>query len=84
MVRFFQSFGFQAADSGVEPGFEKIAIYGKPSSYEFTHVACQQADGTWSSKLGIGRDISHDDLDCLAGDVLDEYGSVLVFMKWPI
>jgi hypothetical protein len=85
MVSFFQSFGFEAcgSDSTLDPGFEKIAIYGN-HSYEFTHVACQQPDGTWSSKLGKGRDIIHATLECLQGDTRDEYGSIVVLMKWTI
>jgi hypothetical protein len=85
MVAFFRSFGFDPCgfDASVEPGFEKIALYAK-NAFEFAHVACQQGDGTWTSKLGQGRDITHETLQCLEGNHLDEYGSVVVIMKWPI
>ncbi len=86
MVAFFRSFGFETCllDKSLEPGVDKIALYRKNGTVEFSHVACQQPDGTWSSKLGKGRDISHDTLECLEGDVLDEYGTVAVIMKWAI
>ncbi len=86
MVNFFRSFGFQQCgqDGSLETGFEKIAIYGNPSSMTFTHVACQQSDGSWSSKLGLGHDIIHPDLDCLTGNRLSEYGAVILYMKWQI
>jgi hypothetical protein len=84
MVRFFRSFGFEPCnlDGTVEPGVDKIALYRKNGTVEFSHVACQQTDGTWTSKLGKGRDISHDNLECLEGNTLDEYGTVAVIMKW--
>jgi hypothetical protein len=75
-VRVFELDGYKETDSGkYQRGFEKIAIYarkdGKPS-----HVARQVGSGRWTSKLGRGADIEHDNLDRLAGDSKDEYGSI--------
>lgn len=69
-------------DGTVEPGFEKIALFADRDNY-FTHVACQNPDGSWSSKLGDGHDITHGTLDELSGRNGSEYRSVAFHMKWP-
>jgi hypothetical protein len=76
----FELEGYKQTDNGrYERGFEKIAIYadknGKP-----THVARQIGSGRWTSKLGKGADIEHDNLDRLAGGSKDEYGSLVKFL----
>jgi len=72
----FATLGYVAAgDALFEAGFEKVALYarsGKP-----THVARQQTDGTWTSKLGEWLDITHT-LRGLEGPV---YGQVSALLK---
>ena len=38
-------------------------------------------DGGWTSKLGLGIDISHKTLDCIAGGL---YGDVIAFLRRPL
>lgn len=75
-VQAFATRGFVPAEDGLlEPGFEKLALYaraGKPM-----HAARQQADGSWTSKLGKHIDISH----TLRGVEGPAYGQVVAFMK---
>jgi hypothetical protein len=76
----FASLGYLVcADVGLEPGFEKIAIFASDSNQP-KHAARQLPNGRWTSKLGNLEDIEHAlrDLDGT------EYGSVQVIMKRPI
>ena len=74
----FESLDFERClDAVVEPGFEKVAIYGTASG-AFTHVARQLASGEWTSKLGELEDIVHATLDGLDSQ---HYGSVRVILK---
>lgn len=69
----------QGNELNLEPEFEKVAIYckyGKP-----THVARQQGDGWWTSKLGKGHDLKHKTASCLEGEV---YGSICCVLKRKI
>jgi hypothetical protein len=62
-------------DAGVEPGYEKIALFaldGVPK-----HASRQLQSGRWISKLGMREDIEHS-LDDVAGAI---YGSVVLVMK---
>jgi hypothetical protein len=71
------------ADGGLEPVYEKLAIYwrhGNGDEDGFQHVARQLPDGQWTSKLGKAKDISHQTLDSLAGDY---YGDVIQYMRRP-
>ncbi len=73
----FRSLGYEpCADGCVEPGFEKVALYG--SGFVYTHAARQLPDGRWTSKLGKAEDIEHDKPDDVAGGV---YGEVVQFMR---
>lgn len=68
-------------DGSYEAGVEKVALYaiGDASGrLSPTHAALQQADGTWTSKLGPCEDVTHFTLDCLHGPM---YGSVVCFLK---
>ena len=79
-VDLFRRLGFELCDnSEPEPGFEKIAVYGKAG--DFTHVARLLESGSWTSKLGGLEDIEHDDLGSLADDSDDSYGRPLVFLR---
>ncbi|HLY25173.1 MAG TPA: hypothetical protein VKQ72_02465 [Aggregatilineales bacterium] len=73
----FETLGYVVCESGnLESGFEKIAIYeksGKP-----THMARQLSSGKWVSKCGNLEDIEHETLE-----LLDEYGSVVRFLRRP-
>lgn len=72
VVRVFSARGFaQCQSEAAEPGFEKIAIY--VANGEFTHIARQLSDGSWTSKLGNLEDISHQSLQALTGS---DYGVV--------
>ena len=66
-------------NSEPEPGFEKIAVYGKVG--KFSHVARLLESGNWTSKLGTLEDIEHDDLDSLTEDLDNSYGQPLVFLR---
>ena len=82
---FVQAFGLlgyvTCPDSGLEPEFEKIAIFvgfsGTP-----THAARQLEDGNWTSKLGQSYDISHI-LEQVGGNKGHGYGRIVVYMKRP-
>ena len=79
-VGLFRRLGFESCDnSEPEPGFEKIAVYGKAG--KFSHVARSLESGNWTSKLGTLEDIEHDDLDSLTEDLDDSYGQPLVFLR---
>jgi hypothetical protein len=76
-VRFFEGFGYTiAANSELEKGVLKIAIYGDDQGY--THAARQLADGRWSSKLGKLQDIEHIKMENLFGR---RYGTVVQIME---
>lgn len=79
LVQVYERHGFVVCDdAGLEPGFEKIAIYGTVDEWE--HAARQLPNGKWTSKMGPDEDIEHDSLDDLAGGV---FGSVVRFLKRP-
>jgi hypothetical protein len=65
--------------SGLEVGFEKIALYALPDG-EPTHAARQLLSGKWTSKLGRWQDIEHE----LEGLVCDRYGTVKQVLKRAI
>jgi hypothetical protein len=76
----YQSLGYQTcADPGLEPGYEKVAIYANGS--EATHAARQLQIGRWVSKLGPQEDIEHGSLDDLAGPC---YGQVVRILRRPL
>jgi hypothetical protein len=69
-------------DDGLEPGFEKIAIY--VDHEQDIHVARQQESGKWTSKLGTKEDLDHYTLKALEADTesyLDACGKVVQIMK---
>jgi hypothetical protein len=56
----FAALGYECCDSdGLEPGFEKVAIYVEEQHGRVTHAARQLPDGFWTSKLGPQWDINH-------------------------
>jgi hypothetical protein len=66
-------------DGNLEAGYEKIAIYYRPGTVDFLHVARQLSDGRWTSKLGRGEDITHNTVEGLEG--VGAYGRVARFMR---
>ena len=81
-VAAFATKGFAVcSESTLEPGFEKIAFYVDRPNHP-THAARQLADGRWTSKLGRGIDIEHDELESLEGP--SAYGTVAVYLKRPV
>jgi hypothetical protein len=56
-------------DFSLEPGIEKIVLYGKmvDGKFQATHQARQNPDGTWTSKLGKMALIKHASPDSLDG-----------------
>jgi len=86
-IRLFRHLGYEPCDSsGLEDGFEKVALYADEMGIVFTHVAKQLPDGSWTSKLGPYEDIQHNSLDAFDGS---DYGKLAVVMKrrgvtaWP-
>ena len=73
----FRALRYETCEDGaLEPGFQKVALYG---SFEFyTHAARQLPDGRWTSKLGRSEDIEHETPDVIAGGL---YGEVVQFLK---
>lgn len=75
-TKIFEIHGYEETDNqGLEPEYEKIAIYARSDSPE--HVARQKASGIWTSKMGKGIDIEHT-LEGLEGDF---YGNVVKIMR---
>jgi hypothetical protein len=74
----FLSLGYEACglDARLEPGFEKVALYGGGTLY--THAARQLPNGKWTSKLGGAEDIEHDTPEDVAGGL---YAEVMQIMK---
>ncbi len=71
------SLGYEpCSDESLEPGFEKVAIYGY--GFFYTHAARQLPNGKWTSKLGKSEDIEHDSPEDVAGGV---YGEVVQFVR---
>jgi len=82
-LRAYGNLGFTLCfDGTLEPGIEKIAIYGKgPAGSEVpTHAALQLENGKWSSKLGDFEDISHATAADVAGPA---YGHVICYLARP-
>lgn len=80
-IAMFRGQGFvECANDAVEPGYEKIALYGNDRR-DFGHVARQLPSGAWTSKLGELEDIEHQTLDAV---VCDTYGEPVVFLRRPL
>jgi hypothetical protein len=77
----FKALGYQDCgdDRSLEPGFDKVALYGDMAFY--THVSRQLPTGKWTSKLGKDRDIEHHTPEDVAGGI---YGEVVQIMRRPI
>ena len=77
IVKVFVALGYMLSQSrDLEPGFEKVAIYGDGAG--FTHAARQLPSGKWTSKLGDWEDIEHNNLEALEGEF---YGKAVQILK---
>ena len=73
----FATLGYEVCDdSGLEAGYEKIAIYARYGIP--THAAKQLPDGRWKSKLGAWEDIEHNTVKAVAEHI---YGQAVLFMR---
>lgn len=73
----FRTLGYEPCTNGdMEEGVEKVAIYAKAGRVR--HMARQELDGRWTSKLGGAEDIEHESPAELEGTL---YGTVVQFMS---
>lgn len=81
-IALFERDGWEVTDSeALEPGYLKLALY--VTGDEFHHVALQLRDGDWTSKVGLGHDLRHRELDALY-DCVNHYGArATLFMRRP-
>ena len=80
LVEAYESIGYSVCtEDKAEPGFEKIAVYGRDDG-TWTHAARQLPEGPWTSKLGPCEDIEHEHPDHLESR---SYGLVHYYMKRP-
>lgn len=80
-VSAFKTLDYQeCTNESLESGFEKVAIYARPSDGVPQHAARQLRDGKWTSKLGAAYwpDIRHDTLDVVGGPI---YGEPVRYMR---
>lgn len=81
LISCFECIGYSICNNdSVEKGYDKVALYADKQG-NWTHAAKQLPDGSWTSKLGEGVDIIHDNLEGVSGRL---YGHVACFMKRPI
>jgi hypothetical protein len=69
-------------DASLEPGFQKIALYGKDQSGTLvpTHATLQLGSGLWTSKLGRFEDVDHATAEAACGPC---YGNVICYLRRP-
>lgn len=73
----FRLLGYEPCDDGsLEPGVEKIAIYGDAIGMAL-HAARQTQSGRWTSKMGDLADIEHDEPEEVESTL---YGTVRRYM----
>ncbi len=68
---------YECTNGDLETGFTKVALYAIDVD-DYKHVAIQEANGEWSSKLGDGFDIRHKTPHCVSGP---KYGTVMGYMR---
>ncbi len=79
LVEVFAGLGYQQCeDSGLESGYEKVALYEEQG--EWKHAARQMPNGRWRSKMGEGPLIEHRSPESLAGGI---YGEPTTCMRRP-
>ena len=76
----FATLGYTVcADGALEPGFEKVALFGDAEGKP-KHAAKQLPNGRWTSKLGFAEDIEH----IIWGLEGGQYGNVVQYLKRTI
>jgi hypothetical protein len=76
-IRVFELAGYvRCEDTAHEPGYERVAIYADDSG-SFGHVAKQQQNGRWTSKMSWFEDIEHSTPDSLLGGALTRVAALL-------
>ena len=77
LAEMFAGLGYeQCADSGVESGYQKVALY--EAEGKFQHAAAQLPNGRWRSKMGQGPVIEHRSPESLSGGM---YGDATITMR---
>jgi hypothetical protein len=77
----FEHLGYELCTNGdLEDGYLKIALY-VDNNGAWSHVARQELNGEWSSKLGDEEDIRHKAPHCFGNSI---YGNVAYFMRKTI
>lgn len=66
-------------DGELEVGFQKVAVYAVGNRVK--HMARQLVNGVWTSKLGIGWDISHHTTEDL---ISPQYGDPVSYLRRPL
>jgi hypothetical protein len=80
-VAAFATLGYEECETaGLEPGYEKVAIYAGPDGRP-THAARQLPDGQWTSKCGRAHDITHVTVEVVGGPPPGGYGEVAQYMR---
>ena len=92
MDRLYAAKGFvrsSVMNTSLQPGIQKVVVYwgimeiGGVRVVGVTHGALQQADGTWTSKLGPQPLIRHQTPEALNGDQIAQYGRPIAVYYRP-
>ncbi len=80
LIEVFTSNGYEMCglDWEHEEGFQKVALYVKEGTNQWTHAARERKNGLWTSKLGQSHDIQHGGPHTITGKI---YGVVFCIMK---
>lgn len=79
LIDAFSKKGYNICDSWeMEKGFQKVALYVKKGTEDWSHASKELRTGVWSSKLGRSNDIQHSNPYTIEGGT---YGDVYCFMK---
>ena len=77
LMEAFVGLGYeQCANSNIEDGYQRVALYGFQGRFE--HAAVQMPNGRWRSKMGRGPVIEHPSPESLSGG---PYGNVASYMR---
>lgn len=83
-VQAFESIGYTRCDhTDLEDGVEKVAIFVSQRTGRPSHAARQLESGRWTSKLGVGIDIEHEELAAVGGEERLSYGDVVAILARP-
>jgi hypothetical protein len=78
LIKCYERLGFVPCglDERLEPGFEKIAVFGRNA--EWTHACKQVSECRWWSKHNLFEDIQHG-----LKDIEAVYGTLVLILKRP-